>query len=67
MSCNTLTPQIKVKHGATNLMFPFGPGQHHDVALEDGIPFLPNININNHANLSSYKHKTTQMFEKLLW
>ena len=38
--CTTLTPQIKGKCGATNLMFPFAPGQHHDVALEGGIPFL---------------------------
>ena len=29
----TLTPQIKVKSGA---MFPFAPGQHHDVAQEGG-------------------------------
>ena len=38
--CNTLTPQIKGRCGATNLMFPFAPGQHHDVAPEGGIPFL---------------------------
>ena len=34
--CNTLIPQIKGKCGATNLMFPFAPGQHHNVALEGG-------------------------------
>ena len=38
--CNTLTPQIKGKCWATNLMYPFAAGQHHDVALEGGIPFL---------------------------
>ena len=31
--CNTLTPQIKGNHGATNHMFLSVPGQHHDVAL----------------------------------
>ena len=38
--CNTLTPQIKGKCSATNLMLPCLPAQHHDVALEGGIPFL---------------------------
>ena len=33
IKCNTLTPQIKGKRSATNLMFPFALGQHHDVAL----------------------------------
>ena len=37
---NTVTPQIKGKCGATNLMFPFAPGQHHDVALEDCVKIL---------------------------
>ena len=31
--CNILTPQIKGKCRATNLMYPFMVGQHHDVAL----------------------------------
>ena len=39
-TCNTLTLQIKGKCNATNLMFPFGQGQHHDVALEGDISFL---------------------------
>ena len=33
----TLTPQIKGKSGA---MFPFAPGQHHNVAWEGGLLFL---------------------------
>ena len=35
IKCTTLTPQIKGKCRATNLMFPSAPGQHHDVALVD--------------------------------
>ena len=47
--CTTLTLQIKEMHGATNLMYLFASGQHHDVALvgqhcdvalEGDIPFL---------------------------
>ena len=34
---NTLTPQIKGKSGA---MFPFAPGQHHNVVQEGGLLFL---------------------------
>ena len=38
--CNTLAPQIKGNHRATNLMFPSALGQYHDIAQEGGIPFL---------------------------
>ena len=34
--CNTLTPQSKGNHGATDHMFPSVLGQHHDVAQECG-------------------------------